>query len=768
MPALSGVAPDQPSERIILTDVDYQGLTIDQIVSALDVLDPNAPRDDWVKIGMALKDELGESGREIFENWSRRGNNFDTRDFADTWRSIKAGRGVGIGSLIYAAQQCGYRLDGARMSASEIEARRGQREAEMRAEQDLSRRLRGAAAAAASIAWERAKPAETHPYLTAKGVRSYGLAIGDWPLLDDDGAVYRTIPDTLLIPIITKRGRIVSLQGIMPDGTKRYLRHGKKQDGYYLIGSPDEQTVVVCEGYATGATIHGLTGWAVFVAFDAGNLTSVASQVREIFPRAAILVAGDDDRATPGNPGRTKAAAAARAVGGVAHFPVFPHQDDNGTDWNDLAISAGADVARDQLLDNALLRRRDMVTSAANNNHLPLTSPVPAHEWPDPGNDGKPLSTIENVSYMLSAYGVTVRYNMVRKIEEILIPGVESTQDNESKAGRAHITSLCGRNRLPLGPVSEYITAIADRNPYNPALTWIQSMPWDGRSRLEEFYDTVTVREGYDVALRNLLIRKWLISAVAAVAKPAGFWSKGVLVFQGAQSAGKTAWFRRLSPSRLKLQKEGASINPEIKDTLITAVSHWLVELGELDATFRKSDIAMLKAFITQDCDKLRRPYARCDDDFPRRTVFFGSVNEAEFLVDDTGNSRWWVIPIERIDSTHTIDMQQVWAEVLTLFEAGEEWWLSRDQEQQLAGIHAMHQRPEPVRDLILGRLDIGAPPERWVTAGDLLREMGIQRPTSTDCRVAATVLREYWGESRYHRGRKVFCVPRGEDVAWM
>jgi putative DNA primase/helicase len=72
---------------------------------------------------------------------------------------------------------------------------------------------------------------------------------------------------------------------------------------------------------------------------------------------------------------------------------------------------------------------------------------------------------------------------------------------------------------------------------------------------------------------------------------------------------------------------EGQTLNPAEKDSVLTAVSHWIVELGELDATFKKADIAQLKAFVTKTSDKVRRPYALKDSSFPRRTVFAGTVN---------------------------------------------------------------------------------------------------------------------------------------------
>jgi putative DNA primase/helicase len=96
-----------------------------------------------------------------------------------------------------------------------------------------------------------------------------------------------------------------------------------------------------------------------------------------------------------------------------------------------------------------------------------------------------------------------------------------------------------------------------------------------------------------------------------------------------------------------------------------------------LDGTFRKSDIANLKAFVTSDADVYRMPYARSSNRYPRRTAFIASVNETQYLVDDTGNRRFWTIPVESIDYEHTVDMQQLWAEIAHYWREGALWYLT-------------------------------------------------------------------------------------------
>ncbi|XIX53138.1 VapE domain-containing protein [Escherichia coli] len=296
----------------------------------------------------------------------------------------------------------------------------------------------------------------------------------------------------------------------------------------------------------------------------------------------------------------------------------------------------------------------------------------------------------------------------------------------------SEILSLAALNRLPMSNIEGHIKTIAVRNTYNPVRDFINQREWDGRSRFADLLNTISTPDDYSRDLLAMLVRRWLLSAVAAAYLEAGFWSKGVLVFQGEQSLGKTAWFKALlPPDNRNLVKVGATIDPGNKDSVVSAISHWLVELGELDATFRKADIAKLKAFISQDRDDLRRPYDRLESKYQRRTVFFASVNPKHFLADDTGNVRWWTIPVTAVNYEHGIDTQQLWAEVLSWFEAGERWWLDRDEEAMLEVVNEQHGQTDPIEEMILARFDWNS--DRLaayieMTATDVLLSIGQDR----------------------------------------
>ncbi len=148
-----------------------------------------------------------------------------------------------------------------------------------------------------------------------------------------------------MVPVRTG-GNLTSLQFIDADGGKLFLTGGAIAGGYHAIGAPQD-SVIICEGYATGASLHMLTGRAVAVAFNAGNLQAVAQAIRAKLPEVRIIVAADDDWRTEGNPGLTKARDAAAAVGGIVAAPPFDRSaEEVGTDWNDLALARGSEAAR--------------------------------------------------------------------------------------------------------------------------------------------------------------------------------------------------------------------------------------------------------------------------------------------------------------------------------------------------------------------------------------------------------------------------------------
>lgn len=459
---------------------------------------------------------------------------------------------------------------------------------------------------------------------------------------------------------------------------------------------------------------------------------------------------------------------------------VVAYQPLEKPDGWDLADGLAEGMTRDQVLAMLADRGRDprsaSVALEANAAATPAQSdgsqtdddaaarerqalPVNRWNWPDTGDKGAPLDTIENMAYMLAEYGITVRYNVIAKDIEIRIPGRHFSQDNHMEGCLATIGSLCARNAMPRANVQSYITTLADSNPYNPAAEWIDSKPWDGVDRIAALADSLDAKNT-DLALA--LLRKWMIGAVACVYEREGFAMQGAIVLQGAQGLGKTTWIMGMANDNRRLIKEAAVINTDKQDTIKQAVSHWLVELGELEATFSKSDITALRGFITLKMDEMRLPYAKAASKFPRRTAFLASVNDKAYLRDEQGNRRYWTIECgDGFNAFHGIDVQQAWAQAKQLYLAGEIHSLSRDENAALAEHNLSFTEQNPIDDLIGGHYDWAEPAKFRVTATEVVIAIGYTKPTAKETKAAAASLRKFTGKEPYkYGGRLVFEVP--------
>lgn len=393
---------------------------------------------------------------------------------------------------------------------------------------------------------------------------------------------------------------------------------------------------------------------------------------------------------------------------------------------------------------------RDLFPDRPEGNHLPCT--------------------IANLEYVLNQNGIRVRYNVIKKKIEITIPGLRSTLDNTDNVSIAHIHSLAKLNGLSTSHVDPFLAALADQNAYNPVEEWIRGRGWDGKDRLPEFYATLTTADDFPEDLKRTLMRKWLLSCVAAALMKHGFRCRGVLTLQGPQGIGKTRWGKRLINDPILADaviKTDHHLDSGNKDSMILAVTHFIVEIGELESSFRR-DVSRLKGFLTADSDKVRRPYGKVDSEYPRRTVFYATVNQSDFLIDNTGNSRWWTLPVVQIDHEHEVDMQQVFAQLALEFERDAEWWLNTDEEAALAACNKRHKSFTLVGDLLSGTVNFDAAPregDQAYTATELLEMSGLDRPTNPQAKECGALLREAFGEPRRIRGRDKWRVPLREDI---
>ena len=380
-------------------------------------------------------------------------------------------------------------------------------------------------------------------------------------------------------------------------------------------------------------------------------------------------------------------------------------------------------------------------------------------QFPDTKNSGAPKGTLDNYRHLLAEYGVIARYDVVSKTEEIIFPGMRSTNDNQLPSALAEIASLTAQYGLPSGRMDQMVFKICDENPVNPILEWIQSTPWDGQQRITELIDTV---DSDEPRLTPILIRKWLISLVYALCSKRGYAAQGVLVLQGEQGIGKSRWLAALCPEPInKYFLGGHVLDPRNKDSVLATTRHWIAELGELDGTFRRADVAVLKAFLTSDKDVIRKPYGRVEIERPRRTGFAATVNDASFLQDDTGNRRYYTVRCKDLEANHGIDMQQLWAEVLHLVEKGAQAYLTEAEAVQLERSNLISMSISPIEELIRERFKWGELPTRYISATQICEEIGFYNPTQIQVRQAASAVRNIKGIQTFDQRRtKTFHMP--------
>ena len=230
--------------------------------------------------------------------------------------------------------------------------------------------------------------------------------------------------------------------------------------------------------------------------------------------------------------------------------------------------------------------------------------------------------------------------------------------------------------------VADAAMAVARFRQYHPIRDALTCLTHDGHARL----DTWLVRHAgvTDSAYVRAVGRKFLIQMVARVMEP-GCKADHTLVLSGPQGQNKSTACRVLAGAEY-FSDTLPSIAGDKTDAIRHLQGKWLVELAEL-APSRKSETEDLKAFLSGAVDRVRLPYARFDESFPRQCVFIGTTNEDQFLRDATGGRRFWPVTVGKVIDIEalTSERDQLFAEAFASYKAGEPWWLDRDFEVEHA-----------------------------------------------------------------------------------
>jgi putative DNA primase/helicase len=430
------------------------------MMNAIDL--PSEFRKDWLPIWEAYADQIGmklngqgAERRAICDIHGGQNLNLCINVQSGAWQCKSCGatggdvldhhRAATGDSFVDAAKALGAWGSGGDRRAGPTQEERQQRQQraqeyeQQRVKEVLRRQIQ--TQSEVNILWNRSTAVKEHPYTSKKGVNLHGL---------------REHCGKLLVPLRDSTHSLWSVQEIAADGIKRYYPGGRVKGCYHTVGNPGgEGGVVVCEGYATGASIHQATGRAVVLAFDAGNIQRVASDLRAEWPEILIVIAADNDWHTSGNPGVTRAKAAAMTVGGLLAIPVRPADCEiEGFDFNDLHKLAGLDAVK-RNIDAATPVVESVIDS-------PERAAIVAGNsgWPEPQNL---IGSIEPQEYPLDALPKMVQLAVteVAGFVKAPIPLIASSALSAlSLAIQAHVD--VERAEKLTGPTGLYLLAIAD------------------------------------------------------------------------------------------------------------------------------------------------------------------------------------------------------------------------------------------------------------------------------------------------------------------
>lgn len=566
-------------------------------------------------------------------------------------------------------------------------------------EQERIREQAGAAKTAAFIWGQSSEAPPDYPYLKHKGILSHGTRV--------TRKSEKYPEQALVVPVWSisknsKKGEITSLQFIRQDGSKNFLGGGAIAGGFFHIGRYHPNTLVICEGFATGASIHQATGYLVIVAFIGNNLMAVAHSMRERYPDAYIIFAADDDWKVPGNPGLSHAIEAAKAIDGVVRIPDFTGMDrlEKHTDFNDLHKLGGMESVI------ACINSEPNSFPVAKVNDPDAKTETPSDGWIEllvrtqsKDGEGAYCKNIANALVVLEHHpewkGVLAFDDFGKCIVATRRPPSHDgayapkkyphtwtdTDDILATAWMQRLTPSIGSDTKI---TSSAIDAVSRKTRIHPVRDYLNSLRWDGKGRLDSWLkvffgcmpydDDGEYSPDLDRYLRTVG-SKWLISAVARIMEP-GCQADCCLVIEGEQGLKKSTSLKALFGSEwFTDQLDGIGS----KDTDMQLEGVWCVEFSELDALSRH-EASSVKAFISRAFERYVKKWAKRAERNDRQCIFAGTVNGSGYFKDETGNRRFWPVLCLKTDIEGLkANRDQLWAEALHRFKAKEPFHLSAE-----------------------------------------------------------------------------------------
>ena len=351
---------------------------------------------------------------------------------------------------------------------------------------------------------------------------------------------------------------------------------------------------------------------------------------------------------------------------------------------------------------------------------------------------GTPKKVWGNFKRICELNNISIKYNELSK--KVEFKGDMFSLSDKSEACFEDLYQLCLNKyftSISRKDVQSFIFRVSQENSYNPAKEYFEECykNWNHKEGyIKELADTIITPDSYDDSFKELLLRKWLIGTANIAFNDGTQNTNGVLVIQGKQGIGKTRWIKTLLPNLHWIDTD-KFINPKKVDDVVDVTSALIVELGELKTSLKKDTVDMLKMFFTRTKDRYRRPYGVNSEEYPRTTSFYATINNEEFLEDNTGNRRYWCIQVESMIVNHNIDINQLWGEVMHLLRDNKEaHWLNQKEEKELYIINSNFEAKTELDIKIMDMYNWSAPQEYWIykTLTDICNELDLKMNTET------------------------------------
>lgn len=365
-------------------------------------------------------------------------------------------------------------------------------------------------------------------------------------------------------------------------------------------------------------------------------------------------------------------------------------------------------------------------------------------EWPSFSRrqpTGKIENTIDNAHKAVKCpafVGIDIRFDLFRD-EIMFAPAGSGLWQTFTDADYARLRIKMEQHGfMPIGRelIRDVVMLVADEQPFDSAITWLDGLEWDGVPRIETFYHTHfgTADTPYTRA-----VSMYMWTALAGRVLEPGIKADMVPVLVGPQGCGKSSGVEALSPDPMFFTE--ISFAEKDDDLARKMRGRLLAEIGELRGLNTK-ELESIKAFVTRTHENWIPKYREFATQFPRRLVFIGTTNEDEFLADKTGNRRWLPVEVSKVDvKAIKTDLLLLWAEARETFKrlGGVRF---RDAERLAASVHEKY----TIKDAWLETV------EKWLDTSDMLTE---EIPRNRNFLRASDVLRDAIGLNPSHIGKR-------------